>query len=140
MRSLKQKKQQCLDTYRASGGQVAKSCYACKISKSTFHSWKNSDPDFKDAVTLIDDSLVEEVENFVWKKIQEGSDLWIWRYLKSHKPEKWKDEFRHTNDHSGILKLEVVNKLIGTTPLPETPNDVPNISTDITPTSSDVPE
>lgn len=113
----KQKKDLFLQNYVNSFGHVSKSCMASKIGRSTFYNWinpkeKEYDKDFADAVSLADASFVEIVEDEVWKKIKDGSDLWMWRYLTTHSPERWKASESDEQVHTGTIQLKVDRKII----------------------------
>jgi hypothetical protein len=107
----KKLKEQFLKLYKESHGHIASSALTMGIDRKTFYNWKASDPDFKETVETLNDSFVELVEAKVQDKIKEGNELWMWRYLKCHKPETWHDEVKQ--EHSGSLKLEIVNKTLG---------------------------
>ena len=114
----KEKKDLFLQNYIASMGKVAVSCIASKIGHSTFYNWrdpkcKEYDKDFCDALAMADLSFCEAVEEEVWKKIKNGSDLWMYRYLRANAPDKWKsDSAENTVEHTGTLKLEIDRKII----------------------------
>jgi hypothetical protein len=117
-------KKKFLELYKASCGAISTSALALGIHRTTFYKWLQSDEDFANTVKQLDESFVENVEAKVIKKIEEGSDLWVWRYLKAHRPERWKEEVKHTQEHGGTLKLEIVNKTIGLqSKEPETPHE-----------------
>jgi hypothetical protein len=114
----KEKKDLFLQNYINSFGKVAVSCLASKVSKSTYHNWRNPkekeyDKDFDDAITMADLSFCEAVEEEVWKKIKNGSDLWMFRYLRNHCPERWKrDHEDEEGNVTGTIKLDITRKII----------------------------
>ena len=112
MSTQKKLKAKFLELYKESKGHIAGSCMTLGIDRGTFYNWKQADADFNHTIELLDESFVESVEAVVQKKILEGSDLWMWRYLKAHKGETWKDEVKGSTEHSGVLKLEITNKTI----------------------------
>lgn len=114
----KEKKDLFLQNYLASMGQVAKSLLASKISKSTYYNWldpkqKEYDAELVEAITLADLSFCEVVEDEVWKKIRNGSDLWMYRYLRAHMPSRWhRDTEDEDGNLTGTVKLEITRKII----------------------------
>jgi hypothetical protein len=113
----KEKKDLFIQNYNNSMGAVAVSLLASKIPKSSYYNWldpkqKEYDPEFAEAIAIADMRFCELVENQVWKKIKEGSDLWLYRYLQSHCPERWKVKHDEEEDLSGTIKLEITRKII----------------------------
>lgn len=114
----KEKKDEFLKIYWATMGKITKACIATKVSRATFYNWldpkqKEYDEQFSDAIKMADLSFIEMCEEQVWKKIESGSDLWLWRYLRNHAPERWKmDNQESSQVHSGVVKLEIDRKII----------------------------
>ena len=124
MSTDKRLKTKFLEVYRANMGHISTTALALGMDRTTFYNWCKADPDFANAISQLNDSFVEAVEARVCKKIEEGSDLWAWRYLKAHKPSVWKEEIKHAQEHGGTVKLEIVNKTIGLpSKEPETPHE-----------------
>ena len=103
-------KSQFLKLYRDSFGQVAKSCAAMHMHVSTYHKWLANDQEFRDTIYEIDLGFVEDVEKVVKQRMDEKSDYWIYKWLTIHS-EKWKAATQINNqNHSGLIKLEIVNR------------------------------
>lgn len=63
-------KEKFLKYYRDFGGSGSKASKATKISRSTWIDWKNTDPEFKQALEDIDDSLVDLAQEELIKFIK----------------------------------------------------------------------
>ena len=125
-----------LAKYKESDGQISRSCMAIGVSREAYYKWIREDEDFRNTIDQLDESFIEKVESKLMEKIAEGSDIWIWRYLKAHRPGVWKEEIKSNQLHQGTIKFEVVNKTIGEAVVSETPA----MGTEIVSTTSEVPK
>ena len=64
-------------------GNVAATCRALKIDRSTFYDWKNSLPEFALAVAHVAENLLGLAENELLKLIKSGQTVPILFYLKT---------------------------------------------------------
>ncbi len=105
------KKQKALDLYRTYEGNRAKVLIEMEIHPRTWNWWIQHDPLFHDAIDLINDYLVGNVEDQVMKKIKEGNDTWMWRYLKNKAPDKWDEKINTTQNQTEptSFKINIVN-------------------------------
>jgi hypothetical protein len=110
---------------------------AIGVSREAYYKWMREDEDFKQTIDALNESFIEKVESKLMEKINEGSDVWIWRYLKAHRPLVWKEEIKSNQLHQGTIKFEVVNKTIGET---ITATETPAIGTEIVQSTSEVPK
>ena len=67
-------KKALIDSLEKALGVVSTACKLVKTSRETFYKWKNTDPDFKEAVEDIQDIALDFVESQLFKNIQGGSD------------------------------------------------------------------
>ena len=79
-------KERALKAYRAKDCSITAACDAIGISRMSFHNWMNRDPDFKEAVKMIDEEDLDFAEGqlrtlmkgqFVYrkKKDKHGKDI-----------------------------------------------------------------
>jgi len=112
----KKKKKEFLQIYANNNAHMSHSAQLAKISRITIYNWMKDDPEFEHAIKEIKNSLVEDVEEMVYKKIKDGNDMWMWRYLKAHKPDLWKEVTKQEVEQSGGLNLTVMRKTLTTDP------------------------
>ena len=129
MAKSKKDKETYLKKYAELFGAKAQAAAACNISRFTVWDWEKNDPEFKKAMDAIDESFIEYVESKVKQKIDQGDDTWIWRWLKCHAPDKYKDEPKFQMQQNqlsmtGGLRLEIVRKTL----VPENKDDAVHIS------------
>lgn len=88
--------------------------YACKqvgIQRRTYYRWLEDDSEFKRACNEIDESIKDEVETFLQKKIQEGDTASTIFYLKTKAKDRGYVE-RRESVHSGELKTNLIPNTI----------------------------
>lgn len=83
------KKKEFLQNYQKTFGQVGQCCLAMKISVKVLNSWIKNDESFRDDINTLDRTFIDIMETAVLKKIKEGDDKWIWRWLTCRAPDRW---------------------------------------------------
>lgn len=71
-RETAERKAITIKAYEKKGGNVSATCEAANIGRRTFYLWRETDPDFAEAIKDIDESLVDFAESKLMEKVQEG--------------------------------------------------------------------
>jgi hypothetical protein len=66
---MKEQKQNFIDKFRESRGNITEACNEIKITRPTFRQWYKEDIDFKTAVDDINEEVVDFVESKMLEKI-----------------------------------------------------------------------
>lgn len=107
----KDNKKMLLQALEKSLGIVTPACREVGVSRETYYRYMREDPDFRDAVEIINEITLDFVENQLFKKIKDGSERSILFYMK-YKARKrgYTDSIDIT---SGGEKIIDISKLIG---------------------------
>ena len=54
-------------------GNISEACQAVKINRSTFYSWRESDPKFAEAIDGINEATIDFVESKLLENIKDGN-------------------------------------------------------------------
>lgn len=103
-----EKKAHALKVFREKACNVSLTCEAIGISRTAWYAWKESDPEFKEKVKEIDESLIDLAETQLMKNIRDGKETSLIFFLKNKAPDRWRD--RKELDFVGALKLVEVDK------------------------------
>lgn len=68
---------------RENFGNITKCCEIAGIVRKTYYNWRDSDPEFKEAVDGIDEYLLDFVEDSLYKLIRKGDKAATIFYLKT---------------------------------------------------------
>lgn len=82
------KKKKFLEAYRLKHGNISMAAKAASISRSSFHSWFRTDPEFKDACVEIVESVGDFVESKLLQKISSNDTISIIFYCKTKLKER----------------------------------------------------
>lgn len=89
-------------------GNVSLVCQSLKIGRSIFYKWKREDPEFSEAAENVIEFHIDEVENALKKKIDEGDITAIIFYLKTIGKRRGYIERRETDITSGDKPLRPI--------------------------------
>lgn len=64
-------------------GNISKACKAVGLSRTCIYQWMKDDAEFKEAVTNIDEYIIDTVENHLFDQIKDGSTAATIFYLKT---------------------------------------------------------
>ena len=105
------KKQAFLKAMTENLGNITKSCDAVGIkSRTTIFNWRKNDTEFDEAVTNIDEYVLDFVENSLFKQIQEGNTTATIFYLKTKgKARGYIERVDHTTNGKDIQQPVIVN-------------------------------
>lgn len=62
-------------------GNIALACIISGVARRTYHEWKQSDPDFMDAVTEINEAQIDAAERALLQNVKDGKETSIFFYL-----------------------------------------------------------
>lgn len=71
-RETAERKAITIKAYEKKGGNVASTCEAANIGRRTFYLWKETDPEFAEAIKDLDESLLDFAESKLMEKVQDG--------------------------------------------------------------------
>lgn len=71
-RETAERKAITIKAYEKKGGNVAATCEAANIGRRTFYLWKETDPEFAEAIKDLDESLLDFAESKLMEKVQDG--------------------------------------------------------------------
>jgi len=101
----KKKALECLERHR---GIITHACKEAGISRETFHKWVKEDADFKRKVDDINETVIDFVENKLFKAIECGSEKSIHFYLRFKAKERgYTDSLDITSKGMSISEVEV---------------------------------
>ena len=101
----KKKALECLERHR---GIITHACKEAGISRETFHKWVKEDADFKSKVDDINETVIDFVENKLFKAIEGGSEKSIHFYLRFKAKERgYTDSLDITSKGQSISEVEV---------------------------------
>jgi len=96
-----------LETYRKYRN-VTHTCQALGMSRSTYYKWLNSYDDFKEEMESLQEEVIDQVENKLLQKIEEGDTTAIIFFLKTrakHRGYTEKSEISHQMNTQTIIKI-----------------------------------
>jgi len=102
-----EKKQKAVNLYRDYEGNRSKVLMEMQVNPRTWNWWMEHDIMFRTAIDLLNSYFVGEVEELVMKKIREGNDTWMWRYLKNRAPESWDEKINTSNQASSAANIQI---------------------------------
>lgn len=101
----KKKLLECLERHK---GIITHACKEAGISRETCHFWIRTDPDFKRDFEAINETVIDFVENKLFKKIEDGSEKSIHFYLRfKAKGRGYTDSLDITSKGESISEVEV---------------------------------
>lgn len=77
------KKEDFVQAYELSGGNVSVSCKKVQISRETYYRWCRDDKEFNDKCREIDESLLDLAETMLMKAIKDGKTAELIFFLKT---------------------------------------------------------
>jgi hypothetical protein len=82
-RTTEQKKEELLQALKDTYGIVSSACEKANVGRTTCYEWYRDDPEFKQAVDLINQDTGDFVEGALLKRIKEGDTTGIIFYCKT---------------------------------------------------------
>lgn len=77
------KKEDFVQAYELSGGNVSVSCKKVKISRETYYRWCRDDKEFNHQCREVDESLLDLAETMLMKAIKDGKTAELIFFLKT---------------------------------------------------------
>lgn len=101
-------KKRLLEALERHKGIITHACREINISRETCHHWIKNDPEFKKAFEEINETVIDFVENKLFKKIEDGSEKSIHFYLRfKAKDRGYTDSLDITSKGESISEVEV---------------------------------
>lgn len=107
------RKEKVIEYYLQSMGHISASCAAANISRHTFYTWMEKDPDFKQSIEEAEESFKDFVESKFYEKVKSGDWTAIRYYLEAKAKERGYAPEQQQVQHTGDIKLEIVKRTIG---------------------------
>ena len=76
-------KENFLKLFHNKGSNIAATCEAIGVHRNSYYYWMDTDPEFKEAVSQVEESLIDWVESKLVKKIEDGDVHAITFFLKT---------------------------------------------------------
>jgi len=107
-KKTKLNKKNLLLALEANLGLVTPSCKTVGISRKTFYEYYKKDEEFAEAVDEINTTILDFVENQLFKNIKNGSDNAIKFYLQ-YKGKNRGYSAAEKVDHSGQIEIKIID-------------------------------
>ena len=101
---MKKKQKQMIEALRRSGGNIQEASFSAGISRSTHYAWLNKSDIYKKEYEEVIESVIDDVESALMKKIEEGNITAIIFFLKTKgKNRGYTERVEHNfNEDAGI--------------------------------------
>lgn len=90
------------------GGLINRACREVGLSRTSHHNWYHGDPEYKEAVDIIQEGYLDIAESELFKKIKEGDTKSIFFYLRYRgKKRGYSDNLDVTTNGEGLNKVTI---------------------------------
>lgn len=113
------KKKQFIDNFMGSLANVSFCCKKIGISRQTFYSWRDSDPEFKVEISNAREELLDFAESVLFKKVREGHTAELIFFLKTKgKSRGYIERQEITGDQiTPLFEVKIIDNVLDVTPI-----------------------
>lgn len=96
--------------YKAKATNIAATCRAVGINRSTYYEWRSKYPEFNEACHEAEEALIDFAESKLIENLQAGREASLFFFLCNRAPERWKNiqHVKASGRFETVAKVELV--------------------------------